>query len=214
MAAVKESAEASAKKEEDNISVRLTDLLEARGLRGMNEYGLAMNALTALRVEQDWLGELLVETPERFTEVLQNRLTLVAGESTFAGRVGLAAVQVSADRAERASDEEWRAAVEQISEALLLFGLRRVRLVGGQDRAVQFLRENIDRRIQIQWVKGETRTATLAESDVHRQDAVLLWGVEADEAAQQVYGASKPEVLFLREGSIQDLSNAIQSGLG
>jgi len=165
------------------------------------------------RNEQQWLEELRVSNVASFVAILDERLVLVDGGSAFAERLGMVVVSVPPNRAERGSDESWLRAVEAISDSFLVFGLRRVLIVGGPVVPVQFLRENIDNRLQVQWLAPKNRTVELAEADVHRHDIVILWGVEVDDQAQALYDSSKCEVLFATSSSLEALSETIRVGL-
>ena len=195
-------------------ALSLVELLEARGLVGDREFQAALSALLGLPIEHAWIRELVVKEPEGLATLLHDRLVFVGGESSSLTRSGRAPVVVTSDRVERASDAEWLQSVEQISETLLLFGLRRVMFVGGDSAVLGFLRQHLDRRIQFSSVSGTIRSAVEAESDVHRNDLVVLWDVEVSEGARKLYDASKSEVIWVEDAGLPDLSDALRGALG
>ncbi len=183
----------------------LVQLLEARGLRGMDEVERALAALAGPRSLRDVLWCLQVTSADVVQRVLQERLVLVAGAPPPALGRTLAAVRVSADRAEVPDAAELQQYMERLGEQFLLNGIRRVLVVGGRALSQRMLRDGIDSRVELRFQPPRPRTAADAEADVARTDAIVLWDVAADADALRVYASSRAALLRVEGRSLPSL---------
>jgi hypothetical protein len=189
----------------------LTDLLAERGLRGVDEFERAIAALANARQLADLLVRWRVDDAATFARVLRDRLLLSAGPVADAGHV--AVVTVAADRAELPEQGELSRRVARMGEALLLHGLRRVLVVGGRPLGQKALRSGVDARIELRFLPPAARRRVDAEHDVLRTDAVVLWGVEADAEAREVYATSRALVIDVPGPDLAPLLAAVEDAL-
>ncbi len=182
--------------------VELTTLLSERGLRGVDEQERALGALAASRTLRDVLPALRVSRVEDVRRVLAERLVLVDASAPDAGVGGVA---VAPERAEIPPPAMLAQRLAQLSERLLLAGMRRVVLVGGRPAWHRLLRDGLDARVELRTVTAVARDGAQAALDVERGDLVVLAGVEVSASAQSIYSASRAEVLHLGADTLSDL---------
>ena len=175
--------------------VPMSLLLKQRGLESDREMSAAIQAIAKLKPTEQWLSRLHVADADSFSEWIGEKLRLVSSESPLMAAEGFAPVVVAIDRAEQMGDAAIQQAVQELSELFLLFGLRRVLLVGDVETYAKPLRQHMDSRIQLQIETERTRNAAEAERDVRRQDAIVLWNVDTSDGAREIYDSSKAEVL-------------------
>jgi hypothetical protein len=197
----------------DPGGVSVVSVLQGRGLSGPDEMERALGALASARALRDVLPRLRVDDPQALAALLRDKLVLVGSVVPDGALGAVATVVVAPQRAEVASLDAVRRDVTRLGELLLLHGLRRLVLVGGRPLWHRVLREHIDPRIEVRLVAGRTRTAEDAASDVARADLVVLWGVEAEPAADRVYGTSRATVVRLFGEGPSDLVRAVEAAL-
>lgn len=190
----------------------LVSLLEARGLRGADEFERAIVGLARARRLQDVLLTLGTDDARALRRLLDDHLLLTGPHPPE----GLAArseatVTVAPDRAEVPDATDLARLGERLSDAILLDGWRSVRLVGGRSTLVRLLKDALDSRITLTWSPGTLRTVAAARADVSDADVVVLWGVDEEPGATALYDAARPVVV--RTGA-SDLSRLIQDIVG
>lgn len=191
----------------------LQELLEERGLRGADEFERALIALAHARLLRDVMWTIRLDPPDPLKRVLDDRLVLGAGEPHPALARGNAFVTVAPSRAEVPDPGTLHRLLDQLGERLLLFGCRRVRVVGGAPRWQRLLREGVDPRIELAFAPPSPRDENLAREDVSAADCVVLWNVEASPAARAIYGAARPVVVTTAARGLADLTAAIGAAL-
>jgi hypothetical protein len=204
-----------------NASVRLQaselmsmqDLLEARGLRGADEFERALVALAKGRHLRDVLWTIRLDPADKMSALLDDRLILTSGETPDGLGRGMATVEVAPDRAEIESRTVMERRLASLGEQLLLHGLRRVLIVGGRPTWQRILAGGLDRRIEVRTSPGLTRTAHLAEADVSRTDVVVLWGVEVTPPALEIYGSCRATLVQLDDPSLSGFFRGIMAAL-
>lgn len=193
--------------------VALVDLLEDRGLRGLDEQERAIGALAQSRVLRDALWSLRVEQPEGLRKLLSERLVLVDGPPPESVSRAHATVSVAAERAEIPAASALQRLLAQLGERLLLAGLRRFVVVGGKAVWHRLLKDHLDPRVELRSQVARSRDAAQAASDLERADLVLLWGVDVSPAAHAVYTAARAEVIEVDECGLGELVAAVVSRL-
>lgn len=168
----------------------LGELLEERGLVGIDEAERAVRALAESRRLAELLPYLRVSDAPHVQRWLRDVLLLVDGTPPEAMR-SEATVSVAPERAEIPNSASFRRQTEQISEALLLNGARRVLIVGGPIRLHRLLARAFDPRIELRFRPTERVVDADAQADVTRTDAVVLWNVEVDEDAATTYAGGR-----------------------
>jgi hypothetical protein len=189
------------------------DLLEERGLRGLDEQERAIGALAQARVLRDALWSLRVEQPEGLRKLLSERLVLVDGPPPESVSRAHATVSVAAERAEVPAAAALQRLLAQLGERLLLAGLRRFVVVGGKAVWHRLLKDHLDPRVELRSQVARSRDAAQAASDLERADLVLLWGVDVSPAAHAVYTAARAEVIEVDDCGLGELVAAVVSRL-
>ncbi len=193
-----------------SAAVPLEDLLEARGLRGMDEYERVLVVLAQQRVLRDVLWTVRVDAPDHFRRLLDDRLVLVDGvpPETVTRHAGV--VQVAPERAEVADGARHDAAMARLGESLLLRGIRRLLVVGGKPRWQRVLRHGIDPRVEVRVAPSGPRTRDVVMDDVRWADCIVLWNANVGGEATGAYTAAKKLVLVSEAPSwavfVQDLT--------
>jgi hypothetical protein len=190
----------------------LVDLLTARGLRGRDELERAVAALASHRVLGEALTALLVADVPAVERLLRERLVLVQSESSPVP-TGAAAVVVGPQRAEAQDMPDLQRALGRLGERLLLHGLRRVAVIGGRPSFQKVLRDGIDPRIEIRFGPPAVRGRAEAENDVQRTDLVVLWGVQVEAPAREVYESSRAVLVEVQHVDLAALLAAIDVAL-
>jgi hypothetical protein len=184
----------------------LVALLVERGLRGVDEQERALGALASSKSLRDVLPALKVVRVDEVRKVLRDRLVLV--EPSVADPTAVGGVAVAPERAEIPAPAILAQRLSQLSERLLLAGLRRVVVVGGKPAWHRLLRDGVDPRIELRTVTGQTRDGAQAAHDVERGDLVVLAGVDVSASAQSIYNASRAEVVSVTADTLGDLVGA------
>jgi hypothetical protein len=200
------------------LGVGLEDLLEARGLRGMDEYERAIVVLAQQRSLRDVLWTLRADAPDQLRRILDERLVLVSGGAPEAATRGAAAVAVAPERAEVPDAATHDRMLARLGESLLLSGWRRLLVVGGRPRWQRLLRHGLDARIEVRVVPEGARGAEAASDDVRWADVVVLWDARVGEAAERVYAAGRSTLLRVEGGTwttfLQRLGDEVARGQG
>ncbi|MFM2162952.1 MAG: hypothetical protein RLZZ383_2464 [Pseudomonadota bacterium] len=183
--------------------IELATLLVERGLRGVDEQERALGALAASRTLRDVLPSLRVTRVEDVRRVLAERLVLVDASAPEAGGIG--GVAVAPERAEIPPPALLAQRLSQLSERLLLAGLRRVVLVGGRPTWHRLVRDGLDPRVELRTVAAAARDGAQAANDVERGDLVVLAGVDVSTSAQAIYNASRAEVVHVAADTLSEL---------
>jgi hypothetical protein len=191
----------------------LVDLLQARGLRGSDEFERALGALAAARQLGDVLGRLAVLDPEPVERLIRERLVLVGGGVPDSLPPGMTGVTVAPDRAELPDAIDLHKRLARTGELFLLNGLRRVLVVGGRPVWQRMLRQAIDGRVEMRFLPAVRRTRADAEGDVTRTDAVILWNVEVEPDAREVYRTGRSILVDVEETDLSALLDGITSAL-
>ncbi len=193
--------------------IALVDLLEERGLRGLDEQERAIGALAQSRVLRDTLWSLRVEQPDALRKLLTERLVLVDGPPPESVARAHATVSVAAERAEVPAAAALQRLLAQLGERLLLAGLRRFVVVGGKAVWHRLLKDHLDPRVELRSQVARSRDAAQAAGDLERADLVLLWGVDVSPAAHAVYTAARAEVIEVDDCGLAELVAAVVSRL-
>lgn len=176
-------------------AVSVSELLEARGLRGSDEQQRALAALAAGRHLGAVLPDLRVLDAARARRILDDRLVLVAGEVP-ASLQGVAAVTVAPDRAELPDARELSRLLGEVSEQLLLNGLRRLVVVNAAPRWQKTIREGLDRRVEVSF---RPMPAPGSEPSLGRSDAVVLWRAELPEPQRREWAEAAGRLVSVAE---------------
>lgn len=194
-------------------AVPLLDLLEARGLRGADEFDRALVALAGGRHLRDVLWALQVVPADVLTGVVDDKLLLTSGPVPEALGRGAAVVQVAPERADVPGGAALQRALDDLAGALLLHGHRRLLVVGGLPRWQRLLREGLDPRLEVRAVPGGPRAQGAAHDDVAWADVLVLWDVVPTAEADAVYRTAKVLVVRPEGPALRDLLGAITDGL-
>lgn len=152
----------------------LQELMEARGLRGLDEAERAVAALATGRSLRDILWCLDVRSPELVERVLAQRLLLVGENPPESLPRTFARVRVSPERADVPDAADLERELRRVSELLMLNGLRRLAIVGGRAHWQRLIRDGFDPRIELAFLPdGSALSRELREG---RVDALVLWG--------------------------------------
>jgi hypothetical protein len=169
------------------VSVALTDILEERGLIGVDEFERALGGMARARVLREVLSTLSVHDPAELRRRLAQRLRLVGGEPFPFLEPFFGMVTVSDDRAELDGQARVRAAVEALGESLLLNGISMMTVVGDRPVVFRCVQEYLDERIELR------ASANLSAADVSlaaRSRATLVWGVPVADSVRAAASSS------------------------
>ena len=190
----------------------LEDLLEARGLRGADEFERALVALAQGRHLREVLWTLKVDSAGQLERLLTDRLALVGTDPPESVLRSAVAVAVAPERTEVPDAGALVKAVRQVSDRLMLNGFRRVAVVGGRPLWQRLIREYLDARIEARFVAGK-RGRSGASDDVAWADVVVLWAADLDDGAGAIYESGRPRVVRVSKpslsGFLQELFDAL-----
>lgn len=191
----------------------LESVLQARGLRGADEYERALAGLASARSLADLLWALRVDGDDVWLRTLRDRLVLVSGstEGVPAG-VGVP-VAVAPERAELPDLARLKKDFDRIGELFMLNGMRRALVIGGRPAWHRLLQNGIDPRIEMRFQPGRARSRADAEADVTRTDIVVLWDVEVHADADAVYRTARPVVVRVANRSLVSWVKAVADAL-
>ncbi len=190
----------------------LEDLLEARGLRGADEFERALVALAQGRHLREVLWTLKVDSAGQLERLLTDRLALVGTDPPESVLRSAAAVAVAPERTEVPDAAALVKAVRQVSDRLMLNGFRRVAVVGGRPLWQRLIREYLDARVEARFVAGK-RGRSGASDDVAWADVVVLWAADLDDGAAAIYESGRPRLVRVSKpslsGFLQELFDAL-----
>lgn len=170
----------------------LSEVLTKRGLKGRDEVRFLFRAVEEARQLHglvSWLEPTDVEAVERF---LDDRVALLGDCEACPKTPGRAIVRVPKERCEICEGSDIKRAVRRFEDACLIFGLRRVVVVGGSPKYHRQLSELVQHhRLQLDLVPGDVRrTQRQADHDLANADVILLWGATLlDHATSDLYKA-------------------------
>jgi hypothetical protein len=167
----------------------LAGLLGARGLKGFDEQERALAALATGRQLGPVLTTLIASDPLRMTRLLREKLVLVDTE-VGEGFPGLVSVAVTPARAEVPRQSVIAADLEWIGAQLLLCGLKRILVIGGEPRWQGVIRGGLDPRISLTFSVAGRRSAVSAAADIEAQDVIVRWPGDVGPEAQALYRSS------------------------
>jgi len=194
-------------------SASLTEVLEDRGLRGVDEFERSLGALAQAWRLRELLPFLVTQNRVAMLEALRESLVLVGGDVPEALPRGRAGVQVAPDRGELPGWESLRRDMGRVGELLLLNGLCRVVVVGGHPTWQRLLREGVDDRVDLRFQQAAPRAGEEAESDLGRIDAVVFWGVEVPEELESAYAGSRLLVVKVGGDDLPGLARVVCAAL-
>jgi hypothetical protein len=183
-------------------AVSLQALLEDRGLRGADEFERAVTALAEARLLRDVLWTVRLDPPDAMERVLKDKLLLGAGQPHAEAARGAAWVTVSPARSEVPDPAQLDRTLTALGERWMLYGFKRVRIVGGVARWHRVVRAGVDARIELIQQVVSTRGELAARADVADADLVILWNVEVTPEAAAIYEASRPSVVQVSDPHI------------
>jgi hypothetical protein len=205
-----EAERAAARPTAAAVGIPLSGLLEARGLRGVEEQEKALGALASAHLLRAALGVLTVTDPPQLERLLADRVVLAAEAGPIRGA---ATVVVPSERAELPEKELGDRELSAIGEHLMLLGLRRVAVVGGPARWHKLLRDGLDQRIELRFLPGGSRGRAEAEADVTRTDLVILWATPVSPEAREIYETSRAILVEVPGPEIPTLLRAVRARL-
>ncbi len=195
--------------QETPSSPRLVDVLEQRGVEGIDEASFLIRGLLAARQLDGLISVLQAEDPAALLSWLEDRVALLCdahGSLLPSGRAGLT---VPPKRCEVCGGSEIKRAVRDFIDGLLINGMTRVSIVGGSPRGHRLLRQLVQHRgLKLQLVPYlSRRTAGQIRSDLDSSDVVLIWqgaGVPQSEQytggpARVIHGEQRSIARFLGE---------------
>lgn len=190
----------------------LKDLLQARGLRGLDEQERAIGSLASKRLLRELLPHLRVEEASEVARLLERRLVLVEGEPP-ALSAGLVPVQVAPERSELPRASEVQRLLEKLGEQLMLHGLTRVALVGGRPAWQRLIHAGLDPRIELRFSPTAPRSRAEAEAELARVDVLILWGVPLLDEAAVAYEGGRALVIRADDQGLPGLVAAVLTAL-
>jgi hypothetical protein len=170
----------------------LLQLLEERGLRGLDEAERAVAALASVHAFGRVLAQLVPADPDWVRRLLADRLVL-AGPGTEIP--GLPTVTVSEDRADLPAGDRLARALRALGDNALLEGRRRILFTGIPPRWQPIVRAGLDRRVEAAFRPGGLRDGALAAEDVKQFDLGVLWNTELTSGARETWNASRSRLL-------------------
>ena len=160
---------ASARLDEQRDRPSVRELLEARGLAGLDSRGAAIRALVDARRWEE-LAELLDVIDEPAARaVLSAHLVLHCGRADCPPPDHIARVPVAERRCELCAGKGQAGLMRDISDTLMLAGINRLGLTGGPPAQVRLLADGLDRRLEL------LRGAAAQEAQLQ-----VAWNVEGE----------------------------------
>jgi len=184
------------------------EVFAARGLRGGDEMSRALAGLVSGRHVDDALLECAVDDPERLQQLLQSRLVLFDTEPAQ-GLAGVVGVGVSPDRSEVPSGRRLHSEVSALSEALLLWGHRRVRIVGAPPMWHGWLRTQLDARLDLRFEPLRVD----AEPRLDAVDVLWCWDVSAPPSLREAWAADVRCVAVAKSPEVGSALSALSERL-
>jgi hypothetical protein len=152
------------------------ELLQQRGLRGLDEAGLALRVLLGAHLLDGTLPTLRTPDGARLRRLLSERLCLCCGAEACGTPEGAEAVRVPAQRCELCGGEDLPRIHHRFSDACLLSGVTRVLVLGGRRWQHRWIEQGADRRLQLRLRGGaQMPPAEAMRDDLAWAQLVLLW---------------------------------------
>lgn len=171
---------------------RLTEVLEARGLRGRDEFRFLFEAVAEARQLHGLLAWLEPSDERAVNRFLDDRVALLGNCGACPKTPGRAIVRVPKQRCEVCEGSDIKRAVRRFEDACLMSGLRQVVVVGGSPKYHRQLGELVrHHRLQLDLIPGDVRrTQRQADHDLAHADVIILWGgTVLDHATSNLYKA-------------------------
>ncbi len=157
-------------------STGLLELLQARGLRGLDEAGFALRALLAGHLLDSSLPYLRSLDAPRLARVLTERLCLCCGREACGRPEAVEQVLVPLQRCELCGGCDLPRVHQAYSDACLLSGINRVLLVGGRRWHHGWHEAGLDRRVKVRlWAGAQPLVERNLDEDLTWAQLVLLW---------------------------------------
>ena len=155
---------------------RLLDLLQARGLRGADEAGLALRKLLGAHLLDASLPTWSCADAPRIARVLGERLCLCCGQEGCGQPEGVEPIPVPVQRCELCGGQDPRRVFRRLSDACLLCGVNRLLLVGGRRWQQSWFEGRLDRRVVCRSWPGELACGSeLVDLDLGWAQLALVW---------------------------------------
>lgn len=191
---------------EEDTSPRLLDVLEKRGVEGIDEASFLIRGLLASRQLDGLISVLQAEDPQSLLSWLDDRVALLCESHSDMLPPGRAGLTVPARRCEVCGGSELKRSIRDFVDGLLVNGMTRVSIIGGSPRGHRLLRQLVQHRglkLQLQPYLAR-RSAGQIRSDLDHSDVVLLWmGAGTPQSEQYVGGPAR--VIHVEERSIARL---------
>ncbi len=204
-------AEIAALTEARDFDGSVLDLLEERGLRGLDEAERAIATLAGSHALGRLLRSLRPTDPAALRRLLADQLVLVGGPVPEGLEVP--AVTVSDDRADIPSAERLARLTARVGEQLMLCGFRRALLVNVQPRWQPVVRAGLDRRLEITFRPGGLRDAARATEEAQDVDVVLLWNTPLADDVTEAYRAARAHVLQVQAADLGSFLERVVAAL-
>jgi len=195
-------------------SPRLLDVLEKRGVEGIDEAGFLIRGLLASRQLDGLINMLQAEDAEALLSWLDDRVALLCESHSDMLPSGRAGLTVPARRCEVCGGSELKRSIRDFVDGLLVNGMTRVSIIGGSPRGHRLLRQLVQHRglkLQLQPYLAR-RSAGQIRSDMEHSDVVVLWrGGGIPQSEQYVGGPA--QVIHVEERSIARLLGEVAQRL-
>ncbi|MFT5683776.1 MAG: hypothetical protein ACI8RZ_004708 [Myxococcota bacterium] len=184
-------------------SPRLVDVLEKRGVEGLDEASFLIRGLLASRQLDGLISVLQAEDSTALLAWLEDRVALLCESHTELLPPGRAGLTVPAKRCEVCGGSEIKRSVRDFIDGLLVNGMTRVSIVGGSPRGHRMLRQLVQHRgLKLQLVPYlSRRTPGQIRSDLDNSDVVLLWQGTGIPQSEQ-YSGGPARVISVEHRSI------------
>lgn len=184
-------------------SPRLVDVLEERGVEGLDEASFLIRSLLAARQLDGLISVLQAEDPIALLAWLEDRVALLCEEHSSMLPPGRAGLTVPVKRCEVCGGSELRRSVRDFIDGLLINGMTRVSIVGGSPRGHRMLREIVQHRgLKLQLVPYlSRRTPGQIRSDLNNSDVIIVWQ-GADIPQAELYAGGPARVIQVQQRSI------------
>ena len=195
--------------EETPASPRLLDVLEKRGVEGIDEASFLIRGLLASRQLDGLISVLQAEDPESLLSWLDDRVALLCEAHSDMLPSGRAGLTVPARRCEVCGGSELKRSIRDFVDGLLVNGMTRVSIIGGSPRGHRLLRQLVHHRglkLQLQPYLAR-RSPGQIRNDLDHSDVVLIWMGEGIPQSEQYIGGPA-KVIRVEERSIARLLGA------
>jgi len=136
------------------VPVSLTEAFRRRGTEGVDEVRRGMQALLETGTAREVLANLSVSGDERIGEILSRNLCLSCGRPGCEPPSPLVALVVPPERCELCGGATASRLFRLLNDACLLTGTTRLVFAGGREAIHRWIREGLDRRVQVRSYPG------------------------------------------------------------